>query len=140
MKGTVTNGGPPAMHGTGVPGLDDVLAGGLTAGCLYLVEGQPGSDKTTLALQFLMEGAARGESVLYITLSRAVPSRRAWWWRMTPSSFAPRAAMARWDAKLKLSVRRPTTRQPSASNAWPSSSSLQAVLTWVRCEALAYQV
>lgn len=54
---------------TGVPGLDDVLGGGLTANRLYLVEGTPGSGKTTIALQFLMAGAQRGESVLYVTLS-----------------------------------------------------------------------
>lgn len=54
---------------TGITGLDDVLAGGLTRNRLYLVEGVPGSGKTTLALQFLMAGAARGEPVLYITLS-----------------------------------------------------------------------
>jgi circadian clock protein KaiC len=54
---------------TGIPGLDDVLVGGLTRNRLYLVEGVPGSGKTTLALQFLMAGAARGEKVLYITLS-----------------------------------------------------------------------
>lgn len=54
---------------TGVPGLDDVLGGGLTASRLYLIEGSPGSGKTTLALQFLMAGARLGESVLYVTLS-----------------------------------------------------------------------
>jgi circadian clock protein KaiC len=54
---------------TGIPGLDDVLDGGFTSDRLYLVEGMPGSGKTTLALQFLIAGAARGESVLYITLS-----------------------------------------------------------------------
>jgi circadian clock protein KaiC len=54
---------------TGVSGLDDVLGGGLTPNRLYLVEGTPGAGKTTIALQFLMEGARRGEPVLYVTLS-----------------------------------------------------------------------
>src|SRR4029450_1748983 len=54
---------------TGVPGLDEILAGGFTKGSLFLVEGTPGTGKTTLALRFLMEGAAEGERTLYITLS-----------------------------------------------------------------------
>lgn len=54
---------------TGVPGLDDVLAGGLTVGRVFLLEGNPGTGKTTIALRFLMEGAAVGEQCLYITLS-----------------------------------------------------------------------
>ena len=54
---------------TGSPGLDQVLRGGLTPGRLYLVEGTPGAGKTTLALKFLLEGAARGERGLYVTLS-----------------------------------------------------------------------
>jgi KaiC/GvpD/RAD55 family RecA-like ATPase len=65
----------PAMEillHTGVPGLDDVLGGGLTANRLYLLEGAPGTGKTTIALQFLQDGAARGEAVLYITLSETL--------------------------------------------------------------------
>ena len=54
---------------TGIKGLDDVLGGGLIRDRLYLVDGDPGAGKTTLALQFLLEGAARGEKCLYVTLS-----------------------------------------------------------------------
>jgi circadian clock protein KaiC len=54
---------------TGIEGLDDVLAGGLARGRVFLVEGNPGTGKTTVALQFLLEGVAAGERSLYITLS-----------------------------------------------------------------------
>ncbi|MVW56526.1 circadian clock protein KaiC [Sphingomonas sp. MAH-6] len=50
-------------------GLDAVLAGGLTRSRVYLLEGSPGTGKTTIATQFLLEGASRGEQCLYITLS-----------------------------------------------------------------------
>lgn len=56
---------------TGIDGLDDVLAGGLAPNRLYLLEGDPGSGKTTLALQFLLEGVKRGESCLFVTLSES---------------------------------------------------------------------
>lgn len=56
---------------TGVRGLDDVLGGGLPKGHLYLIEGDPGTGKTTLALQFLLEGAANGERGIYVTLSES---------------------------------------------------------------------
>jgi circadian clock protein KaiC len=54
---------------SGVEGLDDILSGGLPRDCFYLIQGDPGSGKTTLALQFLLEGVRLGESVLYVTLS-----------------------------------------------------------------------
>jgi circadian clock protein KaiC len=54
---------------TGVLGLDDILLGGLISHRLYLVDGDPGAGKTTLALQFLLEGVRAGEKCLYITLS-----------------------------------------------------------------------
>lgn len=54
---------------SGVEGFDDILGGGLPRDCFYLIQGDPGSGKTTLALQFLLEGLRRGEKVFYITLS-----------------------------------------------------------------------
>jgi len=54
---------------TGISGLDDLLQGGLTSNRMYLIEGTPGTGKTTLAVQFLLEGRARGESTLYVTMS-----------------------------------------------------------------------
>ena len=54
---------------SGIQGFDDILSGGLPRDCFYLIQGDPGSGKTTLALQFLLEGLRRGEKVFYITLS-----------------------------------------------------------------------
>src|SRR5262245_37259243 len=59
----------PGSAATGIDGLDDVMSGGLARGRIFLIEGSPGTGKTTIALQFLLEGAARGERGLYITLS-----------------------------------------------------------------------
>jgi circadian clock protein KaiC len=55
---------------TGVPGLDEVLCGGLIGQQLYLVDGHPGAGKTTLALQYLSEGISNGEKCTYVTLSK----------------------------------------------------------------------
>jgi circadian clock protein KaiC len=62
---------------TGVPGLDYLLRGGLPSHRIHLVEGHPGSGKTTLGLQFLIEGAKHGESCMYITLSETADELRA---------------------------------------------------------------
>ncbi len=55
----------------GIPGLDDILNGGLPATHLYLMEGDPGTGKTTIALQFLQEGVKEHETALYVTLSES---------------------------------------------------------------------
>lgn len=57
------------MARTGVPGLDDVLIGGLSEGNIFLLEGAPGTGKTTIALRFLISGAEVGERGLYVTMS-----------------------------------------------------------------------
>lgn len=56
---------------SGIQGLDEILGGGLPTRHLYLVDGEPGTGKTTLALQFLLEGVAKGERGLYVTLSES---------------------------------------------------------------------
>ena len=60
-----------ARISSGCAGLDIVMSGGLPKGHLYLLEGEPGSGKTTLALQFVLEGQRNGEKVLYVTLSES---------------------------------------------------------------------
>lgn len=62
---------------TGIRGLDDILGGGLPRNRIYLVKGQPGTGKTTLALQFLLSGAEQGEPGLYITLSETLDELQA---------------------------------------------------------------
>ncbi|MDB4908619.1 MAG: Circadian clock protein KaiC central region [Gemmatimonadetes bacterium] len=64
---------PPVVEraSTGIHGLDQILGGGLPTNHIYLVDGEPGTGKTTLALQFLLAGVALGERVLYVTLSES---------------------------------------------------------------------
>jgi circadian clock protein KaiC len=75
---------PKELLSTGIPGLDVVLGGGLAPHRIYLVEGEPGTGKTTTGLHFLREGVARGETVVYITLAetgeelRAVAESHGW--------------------------------------------------------------
>jgi circadian clock protein KaiC len=65
------------IAGTGVDGLDHILVGGLPRNRVYLVQGDPGVGKTTLGLQFLMEGVRRGETAMYITLSETAEELQA---------------------------------------------------------------
>src|SRR5262252_9285007 len=68
----------------GCAGLDDIVGGGLDRDRTYLVEGRPGSGKTTIAMQFLMEGVRRGERVVYVSMSETrrelelVAQRHGW--------------------------------------------------------------
>ncbi|HEX6142527.1 MAG TPA: ATPase domain-containing protein [Geminicoccaceae bacterium] len=72
-----TSGVRDGIVSTGIAGLDDVLGGGLPRGRTYLLQGQPGTGKTTLGLQFLLAGAALGEKVVYLTLSQTAAELRA---------------------------------------------------------------
>src|ERR1700693_4090040 len=65
------------LASTVIDGLDNILGGGFTPNRLYLIEGMPGSGKTTLAFQFLLEGARCGERTLYIALSETEEETRA---------------------------------------------------------------
>lgn len=67
----------PDFARTGIEGFDDIMGGGFTRGRLYLLEGVPGSGKTTLSVQFLLEGTRQGESVLYVTLSETEEELRS---------------------------------------------------------------
>jgi circadian clock protein KaiC len=67
----------PRLCATGISGLDDILGGGLTPNRVYLVEGDPGSGKTTLALQYLLEGVRLKEGGVYVTLSETKQELRA---------------------------------------------------------------
>jgi circadian clock protein KaiC len=62
---------PVELFATGVAGLDDILGGGLARNHLYLIEGDPGTGKTTIAMQFLREGISHGQKGLYVTLSES---------------------------------------------------------------------
>jgi circadian clock protein KaiC len=70
-------GGAMPKSGSGVPGLDEILGGGLPTKSLYLIEGNPGVGKTTLAIQYLLEGKRQGEIGLYVTLSETRPELEA---------------------------------------------------------------
>jgi circadian clock protein KaiC len=67
---------------TGVAGLDEILYGGLLEAHFYLVEGEPGTGKTTLSLQFLLEGARRGTGSVYLLIGIGTgnPTARSFAW------------------------------------------------------------
>ena len=97
---------------TGIAGLDDILGGGLTPQRLYLIEGSPGAGKTTLGLQFLLDGAARGEKGLYITLSETtdelIAVAHSHGWDLSALSIFELAADADLEPESQQSVFHPS--------------------------------
>src|ERR1700750_928482 len=76
----------------GIEGLDAVLSGGLTRSRVFLLEGNPGTGKTTIATQFLLEGASRGGQCLYITLSE------------TEEELRESITSHRWEQQLRIAL------------------------------------
>ncbi|WP_307085147.1 ATPase domain-containing protein [Sphingomonas faeni] len=98
----------PALARTGIDGLDDILNGGLTPDRMYLIEGTPGTGKTTLGLGFLLAGASVGEAGLYITLAETEVSNFARWRRLTAGRWT-RCRCSKWyppTALAKITNRR----------------------------------
>jgi circadian clock protein KaiC len=93
-------------HATsGIAGLDNILRGGFPRNCMLLIAGSPGTGKTTLAMQFLLEGIARGETCLYVTLSE------------TRSEIEKVAISHGWDlSKLQITELVPSERNLSAES------------------------
>jgi circadian clock protein KaiC len=90
---------------SGIAGLDDILRGGFPRDCMLLLAGTPGTGKTTLAIQFLLEGIARGETSLYVTLSE------------TRSETEAVARSHGWDlSKLHITELAPSERNLSADS------------------------
>src|SRR5215213_4352925 len=90
---------------SGVAGLDDILRGGFPRNCMVLFAGTPGTGKTTLAMQFLLEGIERGETCLYVTLSE------------TRSEIENVAKSHHWDlSKLHITELVPSERNLSADS------------------------
>lgn len=97
---------------TGISGLDLILAGGLPRDRLFLVQGNPGVGKTTIALQFLLEGASRGERVLYITLSETeveiLDIARSHGWSLERVSLMELSDLDRADLEAENSIFEPS--------------------------------
>src|SRR5580693_2243290 len=93
----------PARVPSGIPGLDEMLGGGLPAGHVVLVTGLPGTGKTCLGLQFLFSGAARGEPGVYLSLEEEEPallaSARQFGWPVDALVAAGTVKVMRLDPK-----------------------------------------
>ncbi|MBA1275338.1 ATPase domain-containing protein [Stutzerimonas azotifigens] len=108
---------PPRIS-TGSHGLDDILGGGLDPNRMYLYEGSPGSGKTTIAMQFLLEGVRQGERVLYVTLSETkdeleLVAKRHGWSLEGVDVFELVTPEASLDPELELTVLHPAEMELS---------------------------
>jgi circadian clock protein KaiC len=97
---------------TGCAGLDDILNGGLDRDRMYLVEGRPGSGKTTVAMQFLLDGVRRGEPAIYVSISETrreleLVAKRHGWSLKGLEIFELLPAEATLDADKELTVLHP---------------------------------
>jgi circadian clock protein KaiC len=92
-----------ARVGTGIPGLDEILGGGLPASCLYVVEGSAGCGKTTLGFQFLLEGIDRGEQALFVSFSESADELR-----LVADSHG-------WNLDARLNIHVPTFAEESSN-------------------------
>ncbi len=103
---------PATRSKTGISGMDEILHGGLIAGRLYLLDGNPGAGKTTFALQYLLEGVRLGEKCLYITLSETrqelEAGARSHGWSLEGIEIVELAAdYAGWQADEQLTMYAP---------------------------------
>jgi circadian clock protein KaiC len=94
-----------SLASTGIQGLDNILRGGFPRNCMYLIAGLPGTGKTTLAMQFLLEGIRRGEKCLYVSLAE------------TRAEIERVAASHKWDlAQLHIAELAPSENKLSADS------------------------
>src|SRR5437763_1330901 len=130
----------------GIEGLDDITAGGLARGRLYLLEGDPGTGKTTMATEFLLEGVRRGEKCLYITLSETEDELRdgaasptaCCGWRSWPPNMAPSGAgcgssniaASAIAAAFTISRSRPGACASSRGSSPPSTAPASPATCW----------
>ena len=111
----------------GVRGLDEILGGGLPRDRLYLLDGEPGAGKTTMALQFLMEGRNHGEQGLYVTLSETADELNA----VRGVRTGGRWTASRSSSWRRSKAKRPTRRTRSFTRR-RSSSSKRSKACWRR--------
>jgi circadian clock protein KaiC len=112
MVGTDGSGHEDERILTGCVGLDDILCGGLDRDRMYLVEGRPGTGKTTIGMQFLLEGTRRGEAALYVSMSETrreleLVARRHGWSLDGLEIFEPLPAETILDAEKELTIFHP---------------------------------